>query len=324
MQNVRNAPVHGIRLASLPHQRGLSENANKVLHIGCVTYNPHHDQSNFILHGLFNDGGPDVSSEYSLVDGGIHDFCFDSSAVAFAHTADKAAVSFLNLETHVITQQRTCSNWSDSDPLCIQYRNKKGNKQLLLGHRDGNMSLIDTRSTATQTTSETCSNFGSVSSIQQLTNKEHLIITKGSFGTCQIFDTRRLGKKSSLLKLQPSSDVHCTKSVKCTGLAVDPSESVVLSPYASQQNDIMMALWSIDSGKLLRTIKLENEDSNVGEGCPLFCELKSEITGGFKMRCINQSTPVITRSSWGVWYKSRSASSNLPPGAGGIHHICFE
>lgn len=316
--------IHAARLAYLPIHSS-PRNHNR-LYIGCINYDLQYDQSRFILHGLY-DPREKETHYYNTVDGGVHDFCFGQNnkpVVALAHTSDRrAAVTILDLDK--ATECETISDWLKSDPLCVQFRRNQANNQLLFGHRDGTLSNVDIRSAGVQTTSLSRDDFGSVTSIHQL-NREHLIIAKGSFGSCQVLDMRQLNKKKSqVLMLQPSPDVHYTKSVNCTGLAVDPFESLVMSPFVSKKNEVKMALWSLDNGNLLRTIKLESDaDSNIAGDCPLFCELKSEITGGFRMSCTDESTPTITGNKWGVWYKSRSASSSLPRGAGGIHHISFD
>ena len=253
----------------------------------------------------------------------INDFCYSSSnpsMVAFASTKEGwANVSFLNLEA-----SSSFSNdnfrWSRSDPLCVQYRNNQASDQLIFGHRDGTVAIVDSRSADSLITLK-CDSFGSVSSIQQF-NKEHLILAKGSFGSCRLFDIRR---QNTSIELRAPSDVHNTKSINCTGVTIDPTESFAIAPYVTQVDNIMAAVWSIGTGKLLRTIKLEGAASGLNEDCPLFCELNSTTTCGFNWNCADRkSIPVITRSRWGIWYKSRSSITDAPAIAGGIHHISLE
>jgi hypothetical protein len=319
--------VYGVRLAQ--HE---AEN----LYIGCVTYYAPSDESGFTLHRCFDDNMY-TTDRYKVVDGGVDDFCFGGanlSTVVFPHvTESRAAVTFLNLETQRVHKQQS-SNWSDSAPLCVQYRTHSNDNcdQLLLGHRDGTLSMIDIRSSDTQFATSCADDFGSVSSILQLKTNEHLIVAKGSFGSCCVFDVRRMNnnnkrdlsrhQQASVFKLLPPNDVHYTKSTNCTGVAVDPLENVVIAPYATETNQVMASLWAIDSGKLLRTMKLEDA-STLDNHCPLFCELNSTSTCGFRMSSTNELTPIITGGRWGVWYKSRSASSPLIPGTGSIHHISF-
>lgn len=319
------------------HGVGLTQHGQATF-IGSLSYDSESDESYFNLNGLFDEFNYDTVDYYQLGDGGIHDFCFgagNSLVVAFAHTKTSGyPISFLNSETQTHIADATIANLSDSDPLCIQYRIKCDNKQLLVGHRDGTMSMLDLRSGGIINTSLSRGGFGSISTIQQLTTNDHLIVAKGSFGACRIFDVRRMTnnkqnksqcERASVWTLLPRTDVHLTKSTNCTGIAIDPLESVVISPYATQNHEVMAGLWSVGSGTLLTTIKLDNQlGDSTGEDCPLFCELNSQITSGFRMSYVNESSPVITSSRWGVWYKSHSSAEYLPPGAGGIKHISFE
>ena len=320
--------IHGIRLANLKNYRGCYGG----LSIGCVTYDSKNDQSHFALHCLSDHKVPKLSSIYhEITCGGVNDFCFGGPNIhsaAFACTTRRgAAVSLLNLCTNQIITHKLGTQLSDSDPLSIQYRVNQSDDTLLCGHRNGIVSMIDTRSASFKMVVSLSRydfklKFGSVSSIHQLCSNEHLVIAKGSFGSCCIFDMRRCGKPSSLLKYCSPSDVHCTKSVNCIGLAVDPNESVVISPYVTQKNEVMAALWSIRSGQLLQTLKLDYSTNDDGR-CPLFCELKAPYTSGFRLSLANKSSGFIERKNWGVWYKIGSVSEQLPAGAGGIHHLSF-
>eukprot|EP00956_Cyclotella_meneghiniana_P016788 scaffold26817_cov38-Cyclotella_meneghiniana.AAC.3 len=302
------------------HSVGLTQHGQATF-IGSLSYNSQSDESYFNLNGLYDEFNDDIAVHYGLGDG-------------VAHTQKtRCPISFLNLETQAIVTDATISNWSDSDPLCIQYRMKCDNKQLLVGHRDGTMSMLDIRSGGITNTSLSYEGFGSISAIQQLAINDHLLVAKGSFGACRVFDVRRMTnnkkKKSqreqaSVWNLLPQADVHLTRSTNCTGIAVDPIESVVISPYATQKNEVMAGVWSIESGILLRTIKLDNQSGGgTGRDCPLFCEMNSQITPGFRISDNDESIPVITSSRWGVWYKSHSSAACLPPGASGIKQLSF-
>jgi len=162
------------------------------------------------------------------------------------------------------------------------------------------------------------------------------VAVKGSFGSCRIFDLRRLSnnndvssqyQQSTLLELSiPDSMVHQTKSVKCTGLAIDPSESIAIAPFAGagpdNNIDILFAMWDIGTGALLRTLNFNSMNKHTGSS--VFCELSSVITSGYEMLCKKDSgAPVISSegSSFGLWFKTNVG--NAPPEGGGIHHISF-
>ena len=184
--------------------------------------------------------------------------------------------------------------------------------------------MIDARRTYSAvfaTSSSTSDNsFGSATAIQPL-QTDNMVVVKGSFGSCKVLDLR---KQSTLFELCiPDDMVHQTKTVRCTGLAVDPTESVAIAPFAGPNSCISFGIWDIGSGELLRTLKL---GSNAGTGIPAFCELSSVVTSGYEMLCkMDSDTPEIFSEggSWGLWFKTNVISASLPPEVGGIHHIRF-
>ena len=178
--------------------------------------------------------------------------------------------------------------------------------------------------------------FGSTTSIQPLQRDDNLVVVKGSFGSCRVFDLRRLSashdipprsQQSMLLELSvPNSIVHQTKSVKCTGLAVDPSENIAIAPCAGvgpgDDSNVLFAMWDIGTGALLRKLNLDR--LNQHGGLSPFCELSSSVTCGYEMLCNSKDEgPVISRegSTFGLWFKTNVG--NFPPDGGGIHHIRF-
>ena len=228
-------------------------------------------------------------------------------------------------------------NFLDSDPLCVKFRRNNGKHQIFYGHRDGTVSMCDTRTRVFDVASFSRSgdSFGSASALLPLQD-DNLLLVKGSFGSCRVLDMRRLPNneasssktcRSTLMRLSvPSSQVHNTKSAKCAGLAMDPTESIVIAPFASQSNDVMLAMWCIRSGILVRTINVReyvgvNQDFT---GASVFCELSSAVTPGFEMQCKNNSdTPIIynRKESYGLWFKSGSVTDSSPVEGGSIHHI---
>lgn len=276
----------------------------------------------------------------------IYDFCFtpsgtlqDPGLVAFAC---KGTVSFLDLGTG-----RPWSNYrnSGSEPICVEYRKNNGSKFAMFGHRNGGVSMIDTRSVQTQVMTSTNLNlkvdesFGSATSVQSLARDDNLVVVKGSFGSCRLFDLRKAAKivrskekrltDQSILHeftLPDSSDVDKMKSTRCTGIALDSTENVVIMPYASKKNDVNFAMWDVTTARLIRTLKVNSTTSSV-DGPP-FCELSSTVTAGYEMRCNDSNdTPVtsIVEGTRGLWFKTsrRVASDTAPAEGGSIHHIRF-
>ena len=279
----------------------------------------------------------------------IYDFCFtpsgtlnDPGLVAFAC---KGTVSFLDLTTG-----RPWSNYRNngSEPICVEYRKNNGSNFALFGHRNGGVSMIDTRSVQTQVLTSTNLNlkvddsFGSATSVQTLERDDNLVVVKGSFGACRLLDLRksakivrskekRLTDRSTLLDftLPESHDIDKMKSTRCTGLAIDASENVIIMPYASSKNDVRFAVWDINTARLIRTLNVNSiipTSSSVDR--PPFCELSSTVTAGYEMRCNDSNdTPVssIVQGTRGLWFKTsrRVASDTAPAEGGGIHHIRF-
>ena len=206
--------------------------------------------------------------------------------------------------------------------------------------------MIDTRSRR-DVSFATCTglpgiSFGSATSIQQLEHDNNLVAVKGSFGSCRIFDLRRLCNsnsrsssrhhQSTLMELSlPDSLVHPTKSVRCTGMAIDPSGKILVAPFTSIHDDVYFAMWDICSGSLLRTMNLSQSNlstrSETGNSyeAAAFCELSSVVTAGYEMFCQKDSNrPIISSYSWGLWYKTLKLSDTSPSSCGGgIHHIRF-
>ena len=275
----------------------------------------------------------------------IYDFCFtpsgtlqDPGLVAFAC---KGTVSFLDLGTG-----RPWSNYRNkgSEPICVEYRKNNGSNFAMFGHRNGGVSMIDTRSVQTQVLTSTNLNlkvdesFGSATSVQTLERDDNLVVVKGSFGACRLLDLRKAAKivrskerrltdQNTLLEftLPDSSDVDKMKSTRCTGLALDPTENAIIMPYATNKNDVNFAMWDVTTARLICTLNIPTTTS-VDE--PPFCELSSTVTAGYEMHCNDSNdTPVtsIVDGTKGLWFKTsrKVASDTAPAEGGGIHHIRF-
>ncbi len=184
--------------------------------------------------------------------------------------------------------------------------------------------------------SSAASSFGSATSVRPLKRDNNLVVVKGSFGTCRLLDIRKLSsniesyrhRQSTVLDLSLSSQiVHKTKSTRCTGLALDPVESIAVAPFAGPNGEIQLAIWDICStGRLIRILNLNN---SVEKHCTdrhnnaAFCELSDVVTYGFGLVCDKDSEiPFIScnANSWGMWYKTNALAES---GCGDIHHIKF-
>ena len=268
----------------------------------------------------------------------------DPGLIAFAHSVGHrggGATTFLDIWTGQVIGAYSIT---DSEPLCVQFRKNHGKHQVLFGHRNGGLSLIDTRSPNDTIFAKGLNlsladgtSFGSATTMQSLQKDDNLVVMKGLFGSCRMIDLRCLSTNDTSQSQQatvleynlPESTVHQTKSVRCTGLAIDPTESMLVAPFANQQSDVSFAMWNMTTGALLRTVNLNstNNKSTSSSDTPAFCEiLSSVITPGYEMLCSEDSdTPIISSSgsSWGLWFKTGSLASSASVDCGGIHHMKF-
>ena len=127
-------------------------------------------------------------------------WCADQIA-AFAHSgASNAGASFLDL----FATKTICSIPTTSEPLCVQYGRFSASNLAFLGHRDGSVSMIDTRSRDALYATDFSlpgDSFGSATSIQRIV-RCNSIAAKGSFGSCRIFDMRCLSNNQSASRYQ--------------------------------------------------------------------------------------------------------------------------
>jgi len=148
-----------------------------------------------------------------------------------------------------------------SQALCVEYLGDSP-QHVLWGHRDGSISLVDMR-VPSLFQCVVPDDKGSVTGVKVLGNcagtdtahSPHAIIAKRSFGSCGVYDIRRMGGGASsnaatsrVWELSPVT-IHETLSMYCTGLALDPTGSVVISPFVDHQRVVQFALWSLKNGQ---------------------------------------------------------------------------
>ena len=293
--------------------------------------------------------------------------CIDPGIIAFAHSGKTNGASILDVATKTLIGNYDSHS---SETLCVQFRKNNDKNQILYGHRNGGLSMRDIRYPQeaasyggtgigigpSSSSSSPQSSFGSTTSIQSLQRDDNLVVMKGSFGSSRIVDLRRLSSNNSQSQQKPSSaatllelelpdslHVHRTKSVRCTGLAIDPTENIIVTTFVNCSNEIQFALMDIVTGRFLRTLSLSGSSSDGINGgnvkssngalddVPVFCELSSIITKGYEMIYSDKdddddddALPIrisSAGSSWGLWFKTGSLAG--PAVGGGIHHIRF-
>jgi len=142
---------------------------------------------------------------------------------------------------------------------------------LVLGHRNGQVSLQDLRATSASSCSQLPSSnknineFGSIVALHPLNqHRPYQILARSggvNGGHCRLFDVRMFSSSSAATTTQPthhrSSVVHELripdqqhgKNRISKGIATDPSQTVALAPFVDDTtNTAQIGVWSLDSG----------------------------------------------------------------------------
>lgn len=242
-----------------------------------------------------------------------------------------------------------------SDMLCVEFLN---NTTTVNGHRNGSISMIDHRSGSAsyiiskQEQQSNCFITSLLTFSEQQhcsTSSHYTVIAKGSFGTNFIFDIRNMGHRNNTNKCavggrctKPSTllytlsvpdengrGAHGVKSSNCSGLAVDPTGTILISPFIDNNRDIRFGIWTIDTGRFLKSLAVDQRFGSPVQ--PLYCELSQNVTHACmfqqKVRnpAINNLTgPYVTKESWGLWFKCGALARNAPEEISGVHHVVFD
>ncbi len=218
-----------------------------------------------------------------------------------------------------------------SDALCIERRGDL----FFTGHRNGWLSITDLREEDSNSFPPGEMSVGSLTRIMVL-NDGNRLLTKHSFGSCLVWDLRMMGSKGDdkmkpLLHLTiPKPMIHSTKSSCCNGIAMDPTQAIVISPFVNAQERTCLAFWSLSSSSFVGCKELETPESvrNGSVNNLLHCELSSTITSAFKsMTSHSKDGDTIEPSehSWGLWFKLGIplAGPPTPRFVSSIHHVTF-
>ena len=262
-----------------------------------------------------------------------------------------------------------------SDTFCIQIQGKS----VLYGQRNGYIQIVDQRSGTISHCIQSnfedhnhASLFGSVTSLivrnPDATNHPLAFVARGSFGSCHYFDLRCSGsydrypqKISASLSSAPNSLVSQMKvpdqeyldpsaTIRCSGIAVCPEQSMCVSPYISNDKthgtiSSRLGIWSLLSGKYIGNLPIKTDKirgGNQSDSVKPYCELSSTITQAWEINAKylhnkNNENEIscsvkTNKQSWGLWLKSGSFYSSmdslnsysLPPSqTGSIHHAIF-
>jgi hypothetical protein len=240
----------------------------------------------------------------------------------------KEVTVYADIPHGVSFQMKTCQ-FSKSDALCVDYLNENS---ILFGHRNGSISCCDTRTKQIQLVAEPQGRAGSSTSIMSLANG-WVFLAKKSFGSCYMFDIRKMSARKDAALIWhlpvPSDKANPTLSSHCSGLAVDPSQTFAVSPFADSDRRGHFAVWSLTNGQLLGSKPCQKASSHLvqgqsGNGMP-HCELRSTITPSWQFDTDSNGNGVIKRksNSWSLWFKSGEVDPQAPQRAGSIHQLSF-
>jgi len=229
-------------------------------------------------------------------------------------------------ETSLKTQ---IGKYPKSDALCLEHLDEN---TVLFGHRNGAISLLDVRNGAVHKVSSADQNGGSTKSLLPLACG-NIFIAKKLFGDCHVFDLRKTEARRNDDSLRmiwnlvtPVGIADRMLSSCCTGIAVDPSEKVVISPFSDHNRLGHVGFWSLTSGRLIgsKAINtLASAQSGSRTNLP-HCELRSTVTPSWKIDTSQRKHCVTScKNSWSLWFKSWEVEPNAPHCMGSIHQLTF-
>lgn len=208
----------------------------------------------------------------------------DDGAVLFAammHGADRRVTPW-SIDDRSSTQARAIfvDNFPQSEAVCVASgSNGKGSSPTAyFGHRTGEVTLFDARSSTCQSTLPRQSGGGTrhryneeirtIVNIFPLTETPHYVLTRGLFDTCRLYDMRKLtnNSSSSSRKQKDPSIVHNftvpayasrraeKKPSLCSGVATNPSQTFVIAPYTRADttgSTLAIGIWSLYTGEFI-------------------------------------------------------------------------
>jgi len=179
---------------------------------------------------------------------------------------------------------------------------------------------------------------GSITGMTILDSGSHdnptTILAKRTFGGCSLFDIRMRGQETSralVFDLSVEKDLmNPTLSGCCSGVAVDPTKSVAVSPFVDNNRKTHFALWSLQNGKMIGHKPVANKSQEQEalrgtqdrSGLP-HCELRSTITPSWALVSSKEGKLVVKEQlrSWSLWFKCGTIETTAPNLMGSIHQL---
>ena len=248
---------------------------------------------------------------------------------------------FLDFETmQTLTQPK---EWRFvSEALCVEHLNRDNSDGFVYGHRNGVVSILDYRANVLIYTSK-ANEFGSIQTLESLSKvgKPNEFLAKGSFGSCRLFDIRKLSNaiddftdeqrapalvhEMFCMDTKPSQRL-ATASSGCVGMAIDTTGTTLLSPCVKggEEWEVCLGFWNLSSGAFLREISLASVGgregaSNAGQisSGSRYCEL----IGGATRNTWHNNEP--TGGGLGAWVKFDPQLDLSGSAGGAIHNVSF-
>eukprot|EP00593_Proboscia_inermis_P014048 CAMPEP_0171306762 /NCGR_PEP_ID=MMETSP0816-20121228/16802_1 /TAXON_ID=420281 /ORGANISM="Proboscia inermis, Strain CCAP1064/1" /LENGTH=298 /DNA_ID=CAMNT_0011788563 /DNA_START=505 /DNA_END=1401 /DNA_ORIENTATION=+ len=189
------------------------------------------------------------------------------------------------------SQRKNCRSPSNafnrkSDMQCVEYDALL--HRIIYGHRNGSVSVVDDRSgyvvcnldSSWVDKQSTSPSFGCASSVKSLSahNGPNQVLVKGSFGSCHLFDLRKVGgcglsprgtgcsytRNHAMLFQMPIPPDFNTDTVAsgkyCSGLAIDSLGLTAISPFVGLDSknrlESFFGFWSLSKGIFLDSIPI--------------------------------------------------------------------
>jgi hypothetical protein len=213
--------------------------------------------------------------------------------------------------------------FSQSDAFCVNFLSEH---LILFGHRNGSVSMYDTRRDSVEKVWPQDLDRGPAMSIVPLKNGFTFLAKHMMAGSCQCFDIRALSgsdnyQRALLQDLQlPIETANRMYSSHCSGVAVDPDEAVMIMPFCDNNRRGCFGLWSLLNGHFIGSRAISATAH--GDGLPR-TELCPTITKTYKLTTSDDGTSRVQceANTWSLWFKSDEIPTNAFLGS--IHQVGF-
>lgn len=213
---------------------------------------------------------------------------------------------------------------SCSERLCID-QDKAGG--VAIGHRNGDLSLVDIRSRRSRTAKQ---DFGPVTSLNYVSPTT--LLSRSYSGIVLLHDLRSLSSNTAGSSIVydfsvPVGQRNKRLSAKCSGIAVDSTGTTILSPFVDQHDLPNLATWSLHTGDFVGCKALAHDDDRTptSHTCGIsWVELSPTLTAGRRWTNGDDCCSLDERpNSCGFWYKC-GQTTRTSSGGSSIHHVSLK